>query len=282
MKVNEAASFMIELYRRFRRYNAAAYAVTQSLQDFVGENAKGLLQNTTYHYLLRLPGEDALVQELLEMSDRGIEVFRSLTSRSGSFSEVLTWIRREDRLEGDVMIVRPTPVEYWAYTTNAYDMAKRKEVLDEHGGNLVAALDELAAKVSAGSEGVMSQFFLSATAVCLVGLLSVASAQDGQFCTPGFAGGETCADMPEGEGGVGGLLGVVDEDLGSLWNEYGEYFTQGYNLIQDFSFEELLTGVCDVASTQEGAGSDCGRTLLATSPTPTKMLPTWSRITRLC
>ncbi len=150
MKVNEAASFMIELYRRFRRYNAAAYAVTQSLQDFVGENAKGLLQNTTYHYLLRLPGEDALVQELLEMSDRGIEVFRSLTSRSGSFSEVLTWIRREDRLEGDVMIVRPTPVEYWAYTTNAYDMAKRKEVLDEHGGNLVAALDELAARYPQG------------------------------------------------------------------------------------------------------------------------------------
>ncbi len=58
--------------------------------------------------------------------------------------------------------------------------------------------------------------------------------------------------MPEGEG-VGGLLGVVDEDLGNLWNEYGEYFTQGYNLIQDFSFEELLTGVCD-GVTQEDAG----------------------------
>ena len=150
MKVSEAANFMVELYRRFRRYNAAAYAVTQSLQDFVGEEAKGLLQNTTYHYLLRLPGEDALIQELLEMTDRGMEVFRSLTSRSGSFSEVLTWIRREDRLEGDVMIVRPTPVEYWAYTTNAYDMAKRKEVLEAHDGNLVGALNELAQRYPQG------------------------------------------------------------------------------------------------------------------------------------
>ena len=146
MKLSDAANFMIELYRRFRRYNAAAYAVSQSLQDFTGEEAKGLLQNTTYHYLLRLPGEDQLIQELLELTDRGMQVFRSLTSRSGSYSEVLTWIRREDRLEGDVMVIRPTPVEYWAYTTNAYDMAKRREVLEEKNGDLVATIEYLAQK----------------------------------------------------------------------------------------------------------------------------------------
>ena len=150
MKLSDAANFMIELYRRFRRYNAAAYAVSQSLQDFTGEEAKGLLQNTTYHYLLRLPGEDQLIQELLELTDRGMQVFRSLTSRSGSFSEVLTWIRREDQLEGDVMIIRPTPVEYWAYTTNAYDMAKRKEVLEEYDGDLIKTLNVLAEKYPQG------------------------------------------------------------------------------------------------------------------------------------
>ncbi|MGL4610855.1 MAG: hypothetical protein ACRCYY_14460, partial [Trueperaceae bacterium] len=68
----------------------------------------------------------------------------SLTGKSGSFSEVLTWIRREDRLEGDVMIVRPTPFEYWAYSTNAYDIAMRQKTIQEFDGDLLAALQHLA------------------------------------------------------------------------------------------------------------------------------------------
>jgi conjugal transfer ATP-binding protein TraC len=150
LKMSEAANFMVELFRRFRRYNAAAYAVTQSLQDFTAPEAKGILQNTTYHYLLRLPGEDHLVQELLQMTDRGMEIFRSLTGKSGSFSEVLTWIRREDRLEGDVMIVRPTPFEYWAYSTNAYDIAMRDKTLKEFDGDLLSTLQHLAATYPQG------------------------------------------------------------------------------------------------------------------------------------
>jgi conjugal transfer ATP-binding protein TraC len=150
LKMSEAANFMVELFRRFRRYNAAAYAITQSLQDFTSPEAKGILQNTTYHYLLRLPGEDHLVQDLLQMTDRGMEIFRSLTGKSGSFSEVLTWIRREDRLEGDVMIVRPTPFEYWAYSTNAYDIAMRDKTLKEFDGDLLAALQHLAATYPQG------------------------------------------------------------------------------------------------------------------------------------
>ena len=43
LQIPKAASFIVELYRRFRRYNAAAYAVTQSLKDFTGEGAQGIL-----------------------------------------------------------------------------------------------------------------------------------------------------------------------------------------------------------------------------------------------
>ena len=116
LKFPEAASFVVELYRRFRRYNAAAYAVTQSLQDFQTKEARGILQNTTYHYLLRLPTEDDLVQKLLNLSDRAMATFRTLSSKKGSYSEVMTWIRQEDGLEGGVVVLRPSPFEYWAYT----------------------------------------------------------------------------------------------------------------------------------------------------------------------
>ena len=153
LKFPQAASFIVELYRRFRRYNAAAYAVTQSLQDFQTEEARGILQNTTYHYLLRLPTEDDLVQKLLNLSDRAMNTFRTLSSKKGSYSEAMTWIRQEDGLEGGVVVLRPSPFEYWAYTTNAQDMALREAVIKKHGDELLPALRELAREFPQGVAG---------------------------------------------------------------------------------------------------------------------------------
>lgn len=154
LAIPEAARFIVELYRRFRRYNAAVYAVTQSLQDFTSPEARGILQNTTYHFLLRLPGEDELVRELFLLPDRALATFRGLSSKKGSYSEVMTWIRREDRVEGDVMVIRPTPTEYWAYTTNANDMVAREKALLEHGGHLLPAIKDLAARYPNGVGGL--------------------------------------------------------------------------------------------------------------------------------
>lgn len=153
LRLPQAAAFVAELYRRFRRYNAAAYAVTQSLEDFRGEAARGILQNTTYHYLLRLPTEDDLIQKLLNLPDRAMDAFRSLSSEKGAYSEALAWIRQEDGLKGGVLVLRPTPVEYWAYTTNAEDMALRERVIEQHGGELVPALRQLAQAYPRGLAG---------------------------------------------------------------------------------------------------------------------------------
>ena len=152
LKVPQAAVFIVELYRRFRRYNAAVYAITQSLKDFQTEEARGILQNTTYHYLLRLPSEDELIQALLHLPDRAMETFRSLSSKRGSFSEAMTWIRQEDGLEGGVIVLRPSPLEYWAYTTNAEDMVVREAYVKKHGG-LLPALQELAKEYPHGLRG---------------------------------------------------------------------------------------------------------------------------------
>ncbi len=153
LKLPQAASFVVELYRRFRRYNAAAYAVTQSLEDFQSEAARGILQNTTYHYLLRLATEDDLIQRLLNLPDRAMAAFRSLSSKKGSYSEALAWIRQEDGLTGGVIVLRPSPVEYWAYTTNAEDMALRETILETHGGELIPALTKLARDYPYGVAG---------------------------------------------------------------------------------------------------------------------------------
>lgn len=152
LKHPQAASFIVELYRRFRRYNAAVYAITQSLEDFQTEEARGILQNTTYHYLLRLATEDDLVQKLLNLSDRAMETFKTLSSKKGSYSEAMTWIRQEDGLEGGVIVLRPSPIEYWAYTTNAEDMTLREALIKKHG-DLLPALKELARDFPQGARG---------------------------------------------------------------------------------------------------------------------------------
>lgn len=149
LKIPQAAAFIVELYRRFRRYNAAVYAITQSLQDFTGEAARGILQNTTYHFLLPLPGEDALIQQLLYLPDPALREYHNLAVAE-RYREILAWIRREGRLEGEVLRLVPRPLEYWAFTTNADDMAERARAVERQQGRLLLALQELAERYPYG------------------------------------------------------------------------------------------------------------------------------------
>ena len=135
-----SAAFIVELYRRFRRYNAAAYSVTQSLNDFRTEITRGILQNTSFYFLLPLPGEDDVVQEVLGLSDRGMALFRSLRPKR----EVLAWVRGMHGLEGDVLVTQSSPLAYWAFTTDARDMARRQALAEKYGGDLMRAIYELA------------------------------------------------------------------------------------------------------------------------------------------
>lgn len=144
LKIPEAAAFIVELYRRFRRYNAAAYSVTQSLQDFLTPEARGIIQNTNFHFFLRLPGEDDVIQDLFHLPDNAMQVFRGLTGRRGLYSEFISFIRKEDGIEGDVLLLRPLPYEYWLFTTHPADMALRNEALAKHNHNLTRAIDWLA------------------------------------------------------------------------------------------------------------------------------------------
>jgi conjugal transfer ATP-binding protein TraC len=144
LEIPAAANFMVELYRRFRKYNAAVWSISQSLEDFKRPQAHGILQNTTYHYLLRVPGEDATVQEMFHLPPSTMETFRGLKRVDGLYSEVLTWIRREAGVEGDVIWVRPSPLDYWAFTTSAKDMKRREDAIARFGGNLLEGLKWLA------------------------------------------------------------------------------------------------------------------------------------------
>lgn len=144
LKVPAAANFMVELYRRFRKYGAAAWSVTQSLSDFTTDAAAGILQNTTYHYMLKLNQEHDLVQQLLGLTDNAKSSLETLTRISGSYSEVLTWIRQENGNIGDIIRIVPTKLDYWTFTTTADDQPKIAKAIEYNRGDIVQALLDLA------------------------------------------------------------------------------------------------------------------------------------------
>ncbi len=151
LKIPHAALFIGELYRRFRRYGAAVYTIAQSLDDFRGEGASGILENTTYHFLLQLPKQLDLAVSLFGLGDRARDVLAKLSVRKGAFSEVLAWVRYDDQPTGDVLVIRPTPEEYWLFTSFDHDVQVRARAVAEEAGEVMPAITRLAASWPSGT-----------------------------------------------------------------------------------------------------------------------------------
>jgi len=128
-----AASLVEELYRRFRHLGGGIWSITQSLQDFTGESAGRIVQNTTWFFLLRVQGEDEYIQNLFKLPDRAMSVFRTLGGVKGRFSELMVWSVRDDRYEGDVLQLWPTAYDYWLFTSTQEEAAKRRKLAEEVG-----------------------------------------------------------------------------------------------------------------------------------------------------
>jgi conjugal transfer ATP-binding protein TraC len=131
-----AAGLIEELYRRFRFLGGGIWSITQSLADFAGEGPRALLANTSFHFLLRLPRTEAelgVMREVLGMPDRAIAVHARLTGVKGVYSEALAWIRTGEGKEGEVIVVRPSPVDYWLFTSTKEEVARRREMVRKYG-----------------------------------------------------------------------------------------------------------------------------------------------------
>jgi conjugal transfer ATP-binding protein TraC len=140
-----------EISRTAPKYGAAFWMISQSLKDFDNDQAKALLTNTTFHILYPTPSEEKLVQTLFELSDHTMSHYRTLGGHIGEYREALLMIRKESGVkEGGVIVVRPTPKSYWAYTTHNREVVLKEQTIAEFQGDVVAALDHLAQKYPKG------------------------------------------------------------------------------------------------------------------------------------
>lgn len=146
LNIPEARRLIVELYRRARRYNTAIYSVSQSLGDFT--QIRGIIQNTTYFFLGKLPAEEhQLIEEVLGVPPSVKEALASLRVVRGQFSEFVAYVTLGTRPEGEVIRVEPSKLEYWIYTTNPSDMARRRQIMETRGVSVLEA-----AKILAGEE----------------------------------------------------------------------------------------------------------------------------------
>lgn len=120
---NEAgASFIGEVFRTFRKYYAAAIAISQNMDDFAKSKVAGaILSNSSIKWCLTQKGADqARLQEVLQLNDNEMALIASLHQERGVYSEA--FLMAQDQRA--VVAIDSTPLEYWIATTDPRDLAK--------------------------------------------------------------------------------------------------------------------------------------------------------------
>jgi conjugal transfer ATP-binding protein TraC len=134
------------LFSTAAKYNAAMTVINQGAAIFDEPSTRGILENASFYLFFRMtvPRDIQILQERLGLSDGMLATIQSLVSVPGQYSEALAIIRRDDAvLEGGVVRIQTSPLEYWTYTSSPDDRVRRAEALARHG-NQRAALWELA------------------------------------------------------------------------------------------------------------------------------------------
>ena len=148
---NEAgANFIGEVFRTFRKYYAAAIAISQNMDDFAKSKVAGaILSNSSIKWCLTQKGADqARLQEVLQLNDNEMALIASLHQERGVYSEA--FLMAQDQRA--VVAIDSTPLEYWIATTDPRDLAKiEAETLKNPEKNSFSTLLELAKRYPRGA-----------------------------------------------------------------------------------------------------------------------------------
>ncbi len=119
---NEAgAQFIGEVFRTFRKYYAAAIAISQNMDDFAKSKVAGaILSNSSVKWCLAQKGADQTrLKEVLQLNGNEMALIASLHQERGVYSEA--FLMAQDQRA--VVAIDSTPLEYWIATTDPRDLA---------------------------------------------------------------------------------------------------------------------------------------------------------------
>jgi len=137
----EGKAFVEELFRRLRTTGSGALLITQSYDD-VKDNIPGIVNNAPMMFCLKVNADEREKwQRSLKLSDDVMTLAEKVTSQKGDFAEALCIFRRGDGYVGSIIAIHPTKADYWTFTTDNVDKAKREAKIEEHGSLDLAMRD---------------------------------------------------------------------------------------------------------------------------------------------
>jgi conjugal transfer ATP-binding protein TraC len=142
-------SFIEEVFRTFRKYHAAAIAISQNIDDFAKSKIAGaILSNSATKWVLMQRGADqGRLQEVLQLNPNEMDLVASLRQERGVYSEAFL-MSGEDR---SLVVVESTPLEYWLATTDPRDLALiEAEQKKSKEPNALSVIRQLAEKYPQG------------------------------------------------------------------------------------------------------------------------------------
>ena len=128
LKDTQGTDLVETFYRTARKMNAAVLSISQNPTDFLDASiASVMINNSPIKYILRLKeGHDKLA--LFGLNENEIKAAGELEVRPGRYSEV--FIKFDDR--SVIARLEPSPLEYWAATTDALDLAEETRIRNAH------------------------------------------------------------------------------------------------------------------------------------------------------
>ncbi|MBI3312659.1 MAG: ATP-binding protein [Candidatus Omnitrophica bacterium] len=128
LKDTQGTDLVETFYRTARKMNAAVLSISQNPTDFLEASiASVMINNSPIKYILRLKeSHDKLA--LFGLNENEIKAAGELEVRPGRYSEV--FIKFDDR--SVIARLEPSPLEYWAATTDALDLAEEARTRKEH------------------------------------------------------------------------------------------------------------------------------------------------------
>jgi conjugal transfer ATP-binding protein TraC len=142
LRLKNTAEFITNSFKTYRKYRCSAVAITQEIADLVGAASGIAIQANAANkvFLKQEPNVVDSLKTFASLTDKEIELLKSVETQKGKFSEALVI---SDTSRGVIRLV-PDPFLYWIATSDAKDNEFLENKVRELEGKYLEALETCA------------------------------------------------------------------------------------------------------------------------------------------
>jgi len=139
LKLKNTAEFITNSFKTYRKYRCSAVAITQEISDLVNNPCGIAIQANAANkvFLKQEPNTIESLKAFASLSDKEIELLKTVETQKGKFSEALII---SDSSSGVIRLV-PDPFLYWLATSDAKENDYLDQTIKKNEGKYLEALE---------------------------------------------------------------------------------------------------------------------------------------------